>query len=335
MSEMMYIQAINLALREEMARDERVFVIGEDVRHSLMGTTAGLVETFGEKRVVDTPISEAGFTGLAAGAAMAGLRPVVEYEINTLPYVAMDQLANQLARLRYMTGGQLTMPVTIRVVGAGIGALGAPGMAGQHSDSPWAMLTHLGLKVVVPSTPRDVRGLLKTAVRTDDPVVLFEPVSLYATKGEVPEEEELIGLGVASVVRTGSDVTVVATGSLVGEALSAAEKAAELGISVEIIDPRTLYPLDVDTVLGSVHRTGRLVVADDDYRVSGFASEVAALAADLAFGDLRAPVRRVTRPMVPVPYAAPLLAEIAPTGAKILTEIQAAMAWHPHPVTTP
>lgn len=263
---------------------------------------------------------------------MAGLRPIVEYEINTLPYVAMDQLTNQLARLRYMTGGQLAMPVTIRVVGAGIGALGAPGMAGQHSDSAWATLTQIGLKVVVPSTPRDVRGLLKTAIRTDDPVVIFEPVTLYATKGEVPEAEELIPLGVASVVRPGDDITVVATGSLVSEALRAADLAAEQGIGVEVVDPRTLYPLDVDTVLGSVHRTHRLVVADDGYRFSGFASEVAALAADLAFGDLRAPVRRVTRPMVPVPYAAPLLAEIAPTAAKILTEIQATMAWAPQTV---
>ena len=316
----MYIQAIQEALREEMRRDDTVFVIGEDVRASLMGTTGGLVDDFGLKRVVNTPISEAGFTGLATGAAMAGLRPVVEYEINTLQYVAMDQLANQMARLRYMMGGQLNIPVTVRVAGAG----GAPGMAAQHSDSTWAQLIHVGLKVVVPSTPYDVKGLLKTAIRADDPVVIYEPVALYAMRGEVPEDEYLVPLGVADVKRPGTDVTVVATGHLVAEALKAADElAASQHLSVEVVDPRTLYPLDVETILASVRKTGRLVVADDGYRFCSFASEVAAIASEQAFDALKAPIRRVTRPMVPVPNSLPLFQEVTPTGARIAAAISA------------
>ncbi len=313
MRTVMYIQAIQEALREEMRRDESVFVIGEDVRAALMGTTAGLLDEFGQKRVVDTPISEAGFTGLGIGAAMAGLRPVVEYEINTLQYVAMDQLTNQMARLRYMMGGQRNIPVTVRVVGAG-----SSGAAAQHSDSTWAQLIHIGLKVVVPSTPYDVKGLLKTAIRADDPVVIYEPVHLYGTKGEIPEDEFLVPLGVADVKRVGSDVTVVATGHFVREALKAAEEMAQThGLSVEVVDPRTLYPLDIETIVKSVRKTGHLVVVDDGYRFCSFASEVAAIVSEEAFDALKAPIRRVTRPMVPVPFSPPLLQAVTPTGTHI------------------
>lgn len=325
MTTMRYLQAVRAALHEEMARDERVFVIGEDVRVGINGATTGLVEAFGEGRVYDTPISEAGFTGLAAGAAMAGLRPVVEYEINPLQYVAMDQLVNQLARLRYMTGGQLSMPVTIRVAGSGMGAIGNGGLAGQHSESTWAMLMHIGMKVVVPTTPADAKGLLKAAIRSDDPVMIYEPTVLYASRGEVPDGDELVPLGVASCRRDGSDVTVVATGHLVAEALTAAEELAGEGIELEVIDPRTLYPLDAGAILGSVARTHRLVVADDGYRFFSFASEVAAIVADRGFGDLRAPIKRVTRPMVPVPYSPSLLAEIAPTAATITDAVRSVM----------
>lgn len=324
---MRYLQAVRSALHEEMVRDPDVFVMGEDVRVAINGATTGFVEEFGERRVVDTPISEAGFTGLAAGAAMAGLRPVLEYEINPLQYVAMDQLVNQLVRLRYMTGGQLRMPVTIRVAGAGMGAVaGVGGLAGQHSDSTWAMLMHVGMKVVVPTNPRDAKGLLKSAIRCDDPVIVYEPTVLYNNRGEVPDDEELIDLGVASVPREGGDVTVVATGHLVPEALRAAGELATEGIELEVIDPRTLYPLDVETILASVRKTHRLVVADDGYRFCGFASEVAAIVADRAFDDLRAPVKRVTRPMVPAPYAGVLLREVAVTGAQIVDAARSTMA---------
>lgn len=319
MRTVMYIQAIQEALREEMQRDPTVFVLGEDVRASLMGTTAGLLDEFGIKRVIDTPISEAGFTGLAIGAAMAGLRPVVEYEINTLQYVAMDQLTNQMARLRYMMGGQRNIPVTVRVVGAG-----SSGSAAQHSDSTWAQLIHIGLKVVVPSTPFDVKGLLKTAIRANDPVVIYEPVSLYASKGEIPEDEFLVPLGVADVKRLGTDVTVVATGHFVREALKVAnDLAASQGLSIEVVDPRTLYPLDTETILRSIRKTGRLVVVDDGYRFCSFASEVAALASEQAFDALKAPIRRVTRPMVPIPFSPPLLQAVTPTGVQIAAAVTA------------
>jgi pyruvate/2-oxoglutarate/acetoin dehydrogenase E1 component len=307
-----YVQAINEALFEEMQRDPKVFVLGEDVRHALMGTTTGLVEEFGEKRVIDTPISEAGFTGMAIGAAMSGLRPVVEYEINTLQFVAMDQLVNQMGRLRYMVGGQVNLPITVRVVGSG-----SSGFAAQHSESGWAQLVHVGLKVVVPSTPYDAKGLLKSAIREDDPVIVYEPVQLYGVRGEVPEEDYTIPLGVADVKKEGNDVTIVAVGHLVAQALDAASQLEKMGISIEVVDPRTLYPLDKQTILQSVAKTGRLVVADDGYRFCSMASEIAATVAEEGFSFLKAPIRRITRPMVPVPHSIPLLQEVSPSATHI------------------
>ncbi len=272
----------------------------------------------GSMHIADAGLGIFGANGIV-GAAMAGLRPAVEYEINTLQYVAMDQLTNQMARLRYMMGGQRDIPVTVRVVGAG-----SSGAAAQHSDSTWAQLIHIDLKVVVPSTPYDVKGLLKTAIRSDDPVVIYEPVALYGTKGEIPDEEFLVPLGVADVKRVGSDVTIVATGHFVREALKAAEElAASQGLSVEVVDPRTLYPLDTATILASVRKTGRLLVADDGYRFCSFASEVAAIVSEQAFDVLKAPVRRVTRPMVPVPFSPPLLQAVTPTGARIAEAVAA------------
>lgn len=294
-----YLQAIVEAQAEEMRRDEGVFIIGEDVRSSIMGTTGGLVEEFGERRVVDAPLAELGFTGLAVGAAMAGLRPIVEYCINTLQYLAMEQIVNQAGKLRYMTGGQIDMPLVIRIVGAG----GGGGMAAQHSDSTWAQLIHMGVKVIVPSTPADAKGLLKAAIRENDPVVMYEPAVLYASRGEIPEGDHVIPLGVADVKRAGTDVTVVATGHLVRDALTLAEEYGDRGISVEVVDPRTLFPIDKEAILASVRKTGRLLVADDGYRTCGFASEVAAIVAQEAFDALQAPIVRITRPQVPVPYS--------------------------------
>lgn len=294
-----YLQAIVEAQAEEMRRDEGVFIIGEDVRSSIMGTTGGLVEEFGERRVVDAPLAELGFTGLAVGAAMAGLRPIVEYCINTLQYLAMEQIVNQAGKLRYMTGGQIDMPLVIRIVGAG----GGGGMAAQHSDSTWAQLIHMGVKVIVPSTPADAKGLLKAAIRENDPVVMYEPAVLYASRGEIPEGDHVIPLGVADVKRAGTDVTVVATGHLVRDALALAEEYGDRGISVEVVDPRTLFPIDKEAILASVRKTGRLLVADDGYRTCGFASEVAAIVAQEAFDALQAPIVRITRPQVPVPYS--------------------------------
>lgn len=314
MRELRYLQAINEAIREEMARDPRVLVLGEDVRVGLMRATAGLVEEFGPERVIDTPTSEAGFTGMALGAAMAGLRPVVEYEITTITYVAMDQLINQVMKVRYMTGGQATVPLTIRCVSSGAGGA----MAGQHSDHPYPMLLNAGLKVIMPSNAYDVKGMLKTAIREDDPVIVFEPAKLMGARGEVPEGEYTIPLGKAEIKRRGKDVTIVAVGYLVREALKASENLSrQQGIECEIIDPRSLQPLDRDVILDSVRRTGRLVVADDANRTCGFASEVAALTADVAWDSLRAPIRRVTRGGYVVPFARALEAEVLPDSTAI------------------
>lgn len=318
MAKIRYIQAVAAAMREEMERDENVFVIGLDVECGVSGTTVGLKKQFGEKRVVDTPLSELGFTGLGIGAAMAGLRPIVEYDINTLQYVAMEQLVNQAAKLRYMTGGQVDIPLTIRIVGSG----GGGGMAAQHSDSTWAQLIHMGMKVVVPSTAYDAKGLIKQAIRDDDPVVIYEPGFCYGLRDEVPDANYTIPLGVADIKKEGTDVTIVAVGHLVHQALEAAKELEKDGISAEVVDPRTLFPLDTRMILESVEKTGRLIVADDGYRFCSFASEVAAIVAEEGFGLLKAPIMRVTRPQVPVPYSKPMEMEVLPGKAEILNTVK-------------
>lgn len=299
MTNQRYIQAVAAAMDEEMERDDQVVVFGLDARSAIMGTTAGLLDKYGPKRVIDVPLSEAGFTGLGVGAAIMGMRPVIEYQINTLQYVGMDQLVNQAAKLRYMTGGQIKIPLVVRVLGVGP----AQGQAAQHSDSPYAQLVHMGLKVAVPSSAADAKGLIKTAIRDDDPVVLFEPARLYGQRDEVPDEPDfLIPLGKARTVREGSDVTVVAIGHTVQEALAAAEEVAADDVSVEVIDPRSLLPFDYQSVLDSVQRTGRLVVVDDGFRMCGFAAEVASVVAEDAFDALQAPIIRIARAHVPTPY---------------------------------
>lgn len=313
-----YLQAVSAAMREEMERDQNVFVIGLDVRASLSGATAGFVKEFGEKRVVNTPLSELGFTGLGIGAAMAGLRPIVEYDINTLQYVAMEQLVNQAGKIRYMSGGQVNIPLTIRIVGSG----GGSGMAAQHSDSTYAQLLHMGLKVVVPSTPYDAKGLIKQAIRENDPVVIYEPGLCYEVEGEVPDEDYTIPLGVADIKHEGTDVTVVAVGHLVNEAVEVARQLKEEGLSVEVLDPRTLYPLDKQAILKSVKKTGHLLIVDDGYRFCSFASEVAAVVAEEGFDFLKGPIKRITRPQIPVPYSKVLEKEVLPGKEEIMEALR-------------
>ncbi len=313
-----YLQAINEGLRQVMAEDSTVFVIGQDVRHSLRGVTKGLVETFGSDRVVDMPISEAAFTGLATGAAMTGLRPVVEYQINALIFVAFDQLVDQALKLRYMMGGQGKIPVTYIVPASGA----RTGLAGQHSDHPYPYLLHAGMKTVIPSTPHDAKGLLVSAIRCDDPVAFFAPAALLPIRGEVPEELFEIPLGVGEVKREGKDVTVVAVGHLVQEALKAAETLATEGISVQVFDPRTLLPLDVEALGASVCKTGRVVVFDDSNRVCGFGAELAALIAEKWFHALKAPIRRIGRATVPVPFSPALDPEVLPTRSVLETAVR-------------
>ncbi|MCS7173039.1 MAG: alpha-ketoacid dehydrogenase subunit beta [Armatimonadetes bacterium] len=325
MRQLRYLQAIQEALYQEMQRDPRVFILGEDIRVSMRGTTRGFVEAFGPERVLDMPISEAAFTGFATGAAMAGFRPVVEYQIPSLVYVAFDQLANQAAKMRYMLGGQVRLPITYLVMGAGA----KNNAAGQHSDNPYPFLLHAGFKVVLPSTPYDMKGLLVSAIRHDDPVFVLCPAALYALRGPVPEDPYAVPLGVGEVKRDGSDVTVVATGHLVQTALQVAEKLAEEGIQLLVWDPRTLLPLDREGLLHAVRRTGRVVILDDSNRTCGFAAEVSALIAEEGFDALRAPIQRITRPDVPVPFSPPLEQAVLPGGPQLLQAVRRVLEWRP------
>jgi pyruvate/2-oxoglutarate/acetoin dehydrogenase E1 component len=306
-----FAQAVNEALSEEMRRDETVFVIGEDVAEA--GTPfkvlAGLVQEFGPERVVDSPISEPGITGLGVGAAMTGLRPVVDIMFGDFLTLVMDQLANQAAKTHYMSGGRLTVPLTLRTT---MGATRRS--AAQHSQSLHAWVAHIpGLKVVLPSTPADAKGLLKTAIRDDNPVVFIEDKMDYAVKGEVPDGEYTIPFGVADVKRVGEDITIVATSSMIRVALAAAEQLKSDGISAEVIDPRTLVPLDVKALVRSAEKTGRAIVVDEGHQRYGVSAELAAVIADHAFYSLDAPVKRVAALDVPIPFSPPLEDMTVPT----------------------
>lgn len=322
MRDLTYLQGIYEAQREEMQRDPTVFIMGEDIRHSIYGTTAGFVEEFGEERVRDTPLSENGFVGAAAGAAMVGVRPIVDVTIASFLYVAMDQLVSILAKATYMYGNQTSLPVVIRAA-----MFYGNAFAAQHSDRCYPMLMNVpGLKIIAPTTPYDVKGMLKSAIRDDDPVLMFEDGSLWFNKGPVPEEEYLVPLGKADVRREGSDVTVVGVAGAITHALSAAEALADEGVSVEVIDPRTLVPLDKATILNSVAKTGRLVVADPAHRTCSAASEIAAIVAEEGFWNLQAPIQRVTTPDVHPPFSPPLEADFYPTTEKIVKAVQRTLA---------
>ena len=313
-------EALNEALRGEMERDARVFVMGEDVGliGGIFGVTRGLREKFGEDRVRDTPISEATFLGAGVGAAIAGLRPVVEIQIFDFVAMTMDQIVNQAAKFRYMLGGRPTVPLVIRgPQGGGIR------LAAQHSQSLEAWFVHVpGLVVVAPSTPYDAKGLLASAIRDDNPVIFLEHKVLYAVKGPVPAEPYAIPLGRADVKRTGSDVTVVATQAMVARALAAAAELEKEGVSVEVIDPRTLVPLDEATILASVAKTGRLVIVHEAVKRGGWGAEVAALVAERAIDTLDAPIVRVAARNVPMPYNDSLERAAIPTQQDIATAIR-------------
>ncbi len=309
-----YIQALKEAIDEELERDERVFLMGEDVQAGPFGVTGGLVKKYGPERIRNTPISEAGFVGAGLGAAIAGSRPIVEIEFAAMVYMAFDQLVNQIAKTRYMSGNQVSAPVTIRsAVAMGLSA------GAQHSDTPHALFTHMpGLKVVVPSGPRDAKGLLKTAIRDDDPVMFLESMALAATKEELPDEEELIPFGRVNVLREGDDLTIVALGSAVPPAAAAADALQAEGVSVELVDPRSLVPMDWAGLFASARKTGRVVVVDDATPLCSFASEAAASIGEYCFDELKAPVRRVTRENVPVPFSPPMEKHILLNPDKVL-----------------
>lgn len=316
--------AITEAIRDEMERDERVFLLGEDIQDPFGGIfqiTLGLSTQFGKRRVVETPISEAAIIGTAAGAAMAGLRPIAELMLIDFLGVCMDQLYNQAAKMRYMSGGQVGCPLVIRTesgAGAGFGA--------QHSQSLEAWLCHVpGLKVVMPSTAADAKGLMLAAIRDDDPVVYIENLHLYWTRGDCPEGEHVVPLGQAAVRREGSDCTVVAWGRMALESDAAADELAAEGIEVELIDPRTLVPFDYDTVLASVRKTGQLVVAHEAVERAGYGAEIAARVQAEAWGSLAGPVRRVAALNTPVPYARLLETEMLPQRSDVVAAVKAAL----------
>jgi acetoin:2,6-dichlorophenolindophenol oxidoreductase subunit beta len=314
-----FLEAIRDAQFEEMKRDPSVFMMGEDLTTNLFGATTGFVEAFGAERVRNTPISEAGFIGAAAGAAMVGMRPIVDVTIASFIYPAMDQLISIIAKSRFLYGGQARLPLVLRLC-----MFYGNSTAAQHSDRPYPMFMGVpGLKIILPSNARDMKGLLKSAVRDDDPVLCFEDSSLWSSKMEVPEGEDLlVPFGQAQVKREGTDVTVVALGGAVPLALAAATELAPEGVSVEVIDPRTLVPLDVASILRSVRKTGRLVAVDPAHRTCSAASEIAAIVAEQAFAALRAPVLRVTTPDTHIPFSPPLEARLFPTRQGIIDAIR-------------
>jgi pyruvate dehydrogenase E1 component beta subunit len=319
MKTLTFAGAINEALREEMKRNPDIFIAGEDVGlyGGIFGVTKGLFEEFGEKRVMDTPITESAILGLAVGATAGGMHPVVELMFVDFIGVCLDQLFNQAAKMKYMFGGKAKMPLTLRMTqGAGMCA------AAQHSQCLEAWFMHVpGLKVAVPSTPADARGLMLAALRDENPTVFLEHKGLYGTEGEVPDEEVVIPWGKADVKRKGEDVTVVATMAMVGRSLAVAEELAKKGVSVEVVDPRTLTPFDEATIVESIKKTHRLVVVTEEVGHAGSSAEIAARAAEKAFDFLDAPVKRVTAPFTPVPFAPILEQTYIPSEARIKAAI--------------
>jgi len=316
MAVLTYRDALNQALREEMARDRDVFLMGEEVGvyQGAYKVSRGLLEEFGPMRVVDTPITELGFAGVGVGAAMAGLRPVIEFMTFNFALLALDQIVNSAAKMLYMSGGQVPIPIVFR--GPGGAALQ---LAAQHSQSFEAWYAHVpGLKVVTPATPADAKGLLKSAIRDDNPVVFIEGEMMYNQKGEVPDGEHIVPLGVADVKREGSDVTLVAHSKMVAVALRAAEELAGEGIHAEVVDPRTLRPLDVATIAGSVRKTNRCVVVEEGWPIAGIGAQVVDEIQRAAFDDLDAPVLRVTGADVPMPYNKQLEKLAKPDAAKVV-----------------
>jgi pyruvate dehydrogenase E1 component beta subunit len=316
--------AINEALRQEMKRDPDVYVLGEDVGvfGGCFGVTAGLIDEFGPERVIDTPITESAIVGNAVGAAATGLRPVAEIMFMDFVGVTLDQIFNQAAKMRYMFGGKATIPMVIRT------ACGAGGSAAaQHSQSLEAWFMHVpGLKVVAPSTAYDAKGLLVSSIRDDNPVIFVEHKFIYDIEGEAPEELYTVPLGKADVKREGSDVTVIATMAMVHRALEAAEELSKEGISVEVVDPRTLQPLDNETIVGSIKKTHKVVIVHEAVKFAGPGAEIAAMIADEAFDYLDAPIKRVAAPFTPVPFSPVLEQEYIPSKKKIIAAVREVVA---------
>ena len=311
MAELTFADALNQAIKEEMRRDESVFIMGESIRGGIYGVTGGLSQEFDE-RVIDTPLSENGFIGAAVGAAAVGMRPIVQ-SLSSFLWVAMDQLVSQAAKMRFMFGGQVNLPIVYRC-----GMNYGNNIAAHHTDRPYPMYMNMpGLKIVIPTSPADAKGLLKTAIRDNDPVMFFEDNNIMGVRGEVPDEEYTIPFGVADVKREGTDVTVVALAGMVRRALAVAEDLETDGISVEVIDPRTIVPLDKQTILDSVEKTGRLVVVDPAHKSCSVASEISAMIAQDGFWSLQAPIQRVASLDCHFPFSPALEPLVYPNEEKI------------------
>jgi 2-oxoisovalerate dehydrogenase E1 component len=324
MREMTFIEAAREGLAEEMARDPSIFVVGEGIgeRGGNFNTTVGLYDLYGEERLRDTPISERGFTGICIGAAATGSRPVVDFMFVDFLTDAFGELFNQMSKLQWMSGGRIKMPIVLR------GCIGvAQANAAHHAGNYSPFFMHVpGFHVVMPTTPADAKGLLKTAIRSDDPVLFLEHKNLLTLKGPVPDGEYLVPFGQAAVSRAGRDVTVVGIAFMQPLALHAAEQLAQEGISVEVIDPRTLAPLDIGTILASVHKTGRLMVVDEDFAPCGVASEIATQVMEQGFDDLDAPVKRLNGLFCPAPYSPALMQNIVPDTKAIVHAIRSLLA---------
>jgi len=321
MKEITIREALREALREEMHRDKTVFLLGEDIGRywgGAFGVTKGLAEEFGDERVRDTPISESAIIGVGVGAAITGMRPVAEIMFGDLSALAMDQICNQAAKIRYMFGGQVKVPLVIRTpFGAGVN------IASHHSQSLEAWFMHTpGLYVAVPSTPYDAKGLLKTAIRGTNPVFFVEHKLLYPVKGMISEEEYNVPFGVAEVKKEGADVTIFATLYMVHKALAAAQKLSKDGVSAEVVDPRTLSPLDKSTIVKSVKKTGRIVIVTEDCKTAGVSAEIAAIVAEEALDYLDAPIRRVAEPDTPIPFSPPLEQFVIPDERSIIKAVK-------------
>ncbi|RVQ64725.1 alpha-ketoacid dehydrogenase subunit beta [Croceicoccus ponticola] len=315
MARVTYLEAIHQAQKEEMARDKSVFIMGEDVRCNVFGTTTGFVDQFGEERVRDTPISENGFIGAAGGAAMVGMRPIVDATISSFLFPAMDQICSIIAKSRYIYGGQARLPLVIRSC-----LFYGNSNAAQHSDRPYSMFMNMpGLKIIAPSNASDMKGLLKAAIRSDDPVLSFEDSTCWMAKGEVSDDvDHVIPLGKGDIKREGSDLTIIGVAGGVNVALNAAKKLAEEGISAEVIDPRTLVPLDRELILQSVRKTGRAICVDPAHMTCSAASEIAATIVEHAFDALRGPVVRVTTPDTHLPFSPHIEKPLYPSVERIV-----------------
>ena len=324
-----YLQAIRQAMAEEMTRDERVFLMGEDVACNVFGSSGGLFDAFGPERVRDTPISEAAIVGAAAGASMVGMRPIVDINISSFLYPAMDQLISIVAKSRYIYGGQACLPLLIRAC-----LFYGNSNAAQHSDRPYSMFMNVpGLKIIVPSRPSDAKGLIKAAIRDDNPVLCFEDMNLWSSKEDVPEDPDfVIPIGKGEIRREGTDISVIAIAGAVSLALKAAERVAEDGISLEVVDPRTLCPLDYDIILRSVRKTGRAITVDPAHRTCSAGSEIAAMIAEHAFDALRGPVRRVATPDTHIPFNARLERALFPTVDAIVATVRNLVGCESEPV---